>query len=120
MMIIVHFLFSFQSAMIFLFDLRSYWFIKMWSFKSFIWQGNISAFCDGLLDCLATELKATKDFSKLYAGIAILGFIASLSQPVKDRGFTHLLTLLGHRYPKVGIALFFSRTFKIKIAIYLT
>ncbi|TYJ13949.1 hypothetical protein E1A91_A10G084600v1 [Gossypium mustelinum] len=34
-----------------------------------------------VLDSLAVELKAAKDFSKLYAGIAILWLHLSLNQP---------------------------------------
>ncbi|KAE8691838.1 Tubulin-folding cofactor D [Hibiscus syriacus] len=58
-------------------------------------------FCSGVLDSLAVELKASKDFSKLYAGIAILGYICSVSDPISSRAFSHLLTLLTHRYPKI-------------------
>ncbi|TYH09786.1 hypothetical protein ES288_A07G124800v1 [Gossypium darwinii] len=39
------------------------------------------AFCSGVLDSLAVELKASKEFSKLYAGIAILWLHISLNQP---------------------------------------
>ncbi|TYH05972.1 hypothetical protein ES288_A08G121200v1 [Gossypium darwinii] len=39
------------------------------------------ALCSGVLDSLAVELKASKDFSKLYAGIAILWLHISLNQP---------------------------------------
>ncbi|EEF50351.1 tubulin-folding cofactor D [Ricinus communis] len=62
---------------------------------------HTSIFCAGVLDSLAAELKGSKDFSKLYAGIAILGYIASLSDPVNSRAFTHLVTFLCHRYPKI-------------------
>lgn len=58
-------------------------------------------FCDGILGCLSSELKGSKDFSKLYSGIAILGYIASVSEAVNLRAFTHLLTFLNHRYPKI-------------------
>ncbi|KAL0309021.1 UNVERIFIED_CONTAM: Tubulin-folding cofactor D [Sesamum radiatum] len=58
-------------------------------------------FCAGVLDSLSIELRGTKDFSKLYCGIAILGYIASLSDPVNQRAFSHVLTFLGHRYPKI-------------------
>ncbi|KAL0339271.1 UNVERIFIED_CONTAM: Tubulin-folding cofactor D [Sesamum angustifolium] len=59
-------------------------------------------FCAGVLDSLSIELRGTKDFSKLYCGIAVLlGYIASLSDPVNQRAFSHLLTFLGHRYPKI-------------------
>ncbi|TYI32484.1 hypothetical protein ES332_A04G066500v1 [Gossypium tomentosum] len=62
---------------------------------------HTSAFCSGVLDSLAVELKASKDFSKLYAGIAILGYICSVSDPINARAFSHLLTFLTHRYPKI-------------------
>ncbi|XP_015869592.3 tubulin-folding cofactor D isoform X1 [Ziziphus jujuba] len=59
-------------------------------------------FCAGVLDSLAVELKGSKDFSKLYAGIAILGYIASISDsPINARAFSHLLSFLGHKYPKI-------------------
>lgn len=64
-------------------------------------QGQTGVFCGGVLECLATELKGTKDFSKLYAGIAILGYIASISEPPNTQAFAHLLSFLTHRYPKV-------------------
>ncbi|KAK0583530.1 hypothetical protein LWI29_037871 [Acer saccharum] len=58
-------------------------------------------FCAGVLDSLAIELKGSKDFSKLYAGIAILGYIASISESINSRAISHLVTFLGHRYPKI-------------------
>ncbi|KAJ9188468.1 hypothetical protein P3X46_003825 [Hevea brasiliensis] len=58
-------------------------------------------FCDGVLDSIAVELKGSRDFSKLYAGIAILGYIASLLEHSNTRAFTLLLTFLTHRYPKI-------------------
>ncbi|PIN05322.1 Beta-tubulin folding cofactor D [Handroanthus impetiginosus] len=64
-------------------------------------EAQTPVFCAGVLDSLTTELRGTKDFSKLYAGIAILGYIASISDPVNIRAFSHLLTFLGHRYPKI-------------------
>ncbi|XP_017617091.1 uncharacterized protein LOC108461690 [Gossypium arboreum] len=39
------------------------------------------AFYSSILDSLAVELKASKDFSKLYPGIAILWLHLSLNQP---------------------------------------
>ncbi|WJZ81650.1 hypothetical protein VitviT2T_001480 [Vitis vinifera] len=45
-------------------------------------EGHTPIFYAGVLDSLAVELKATKDFSKLYAGIAILGYIASVPESV--------------------------------------
>lgn len=58
-------------------------------------------FCGGVLDSLGVELKGTKDFSKLYAGIAILGYISSVSDAISTRAFSQLLTFLSHRYPKI-------------------
>ncbi|KAM7261245.1 hypothetical protein ACFE04_026720 [Oxalis oulophora] len=58
-------------------------------------------FCACVLDFLEVELKASKDFTKLYAGIAILGYIASVSDPVNHRSFRKLVIFLGHRYPKI-------------------
>ncbi|KAL9142098.1 hypothetical protein ABFS82_14G146900 [Erythranthe guttata] len=64
-------------------------------------EAQTPVFCAGVLDSVAIELKGTKDFSKLNAGIAILGYIASISDPINTRAFSHLLTFLGHRYPKI-------------------
>ncbi|XP_010259036.1 PREDICTED: tubulin-folding cofactor D [Nelumbo nucifera] len=58
-------------------------------------------FCVGVLDSLAIELKGSRDFSKLYAGISILGYVASVSDPINIQAFSQLLTFLGHRYPKI-------------------
>ncbi|KAL8555073.1 hypothetical protein ACS0TY_003029 [Phlomoides rotata] len=58
-------------------------------------------FCASVLDSLTIELRGTKDFSKLNAGIAILGYIASISEPINTGAFSQLLTFLGHRYPKI-------------------
>ncbi|CAL0300262.1 unnamed protein product [Lupinus luteus] len=58
-------------------------------------------FCAGVLDSLAIELKVSRDFSKLYAGIAILGYVASVPEPINMRAFSQLLTFLGHQYPKI-------------------
>ncbi|XP_051132533.1 tubulin-folding cofactor D [Andrographis paniculata] len=64
-------------------------------------EAHTPVFCNDVLDSLATELKGTKDFSKLYSGITILGYIASISGPVNTKAFSHLLTFLSHRYPKI-------------------
>ncbi|XP_057805540.1 tubulin-folding cofactor D [Salvia miltiorrhiza] len=64
-------------------------------------EDQTPVFCAGVLDSLTVELRGTKDFSKLNAGIAILGYIASISDPIHTRAFSHLLTFLGHRYPKI-------------------
>ncbi|KAJ6679463.1 BETA-TUBULIN COFACTOR D [Salix purpurea] len=64
-------------------------------------EDQTPVFCASVLDSLTVELKGSKDFAKLYSGIAILGYIASLLETINARAFTHLLTLLGHRYPKI-------------------
>ncbi|KAG6747970.1 hypothetical protein POTOM_047861 [Populus tomentosa] len=64
-------------------------------------EDQTPVFCASVLDSLAVELKGSKDFAKLYSGIAILGYIASLLETINARAFTHLLALLGHRYPKI-------------------
>ncbi|KAK5834096.1 hypothetical protein PVK06_017969 [Gossypium arboreum] len=51
---------------------------KLWPFVA---EVHTLAFCSGVLDSLAVELKASKDFSKLYGGIAILWLHISLNQP---------------------------------------
>ena len=66
-----------------------------------IFQAHTPIFCAGVLASLTIELKGSKDFSKLYAGLAILGYIASVLDPINSQAFSHLLTFLGHRYPKV-------------------
>nr|XP_010919466.1 tubulin-folding cofactor D isoform X3 [Elaeis guineensis] len=58
-------------------------------------------FCLGLLEALAVELKGSRDFTKLCAGLSILGFVASLMEPINSRAFSQLLSFLGHRYPKI-------------------
>lgn len=64
-------------------------------------QAQTTVFCAGVLDSLAIELRRSKDFSKLCAGIAILGYIASILEPINIRAFSQLLSFLDHRYPKV-------------------
>ncbi|CAN1308050.1 Tubulin-folding cofactor D [Linum perenne] len=64
-------------------------------------EAETQTFFKGVLESLLVELKASKDFAKLYAGIAILGFVASTSESVNIQALTHLLTFLGHRYPKI-------------------
>ncbi|PRQ56920.1 putative tubulin-specific chaperone D, tubulin-folding cofactor D [Rosa chinensis] len=64
-------------------------------------ESQTVVFCAGALDSLEVELKGSKDFSKLYAGIAILGYIASVSDSINSRAFSQLLRFLGHRYPKI-------------------
>jgi hypothetical protein len=64
-------------------------------------EGQTADFCAGVLESLNIELKGSKDFSKLNTGIAILGYIASISEPTSIKAFTYLLTFLSHRYPKI-------------------
>ncbi|KAG0472611.1 hypothetical protein HPP92_014468 [Vanilla planifolia] len=64
-------------------------------------EGHTRDFCLGLLSYLAVELKGTKDFAKLYAGISILGYTASVLEPVSSRSLAQLLGLLSHQYPKI-------------------
>ncbi|KAF9617172.1 hypothetical protein IFM89_034323 [Coptis chinensis] len=60
-----------------------------------------SHFCATVLDTLAVELKGSKDFSKLYTGISILGYIASVLNQINSLAFSQLISFLGHRYPKI-------------------
>ncbi|XP_076886463.1 tubulin-folding cofactor D-like [Bidens hawaiensis] len=64
-------------------------------------EDQTRVFCGGVVECLRTELKGTKDFSKLYAGIAILGYIASITEPIIIQAFSYLVSFLTHRYPKI-------------------
>lgn len=64
-------------------------------------EAQTPIFCAGVLESLAIELKGSKDFSKLYAGIGILGYIASITEPINIESFSQLLTFLSHRYPKI-------------------
>ncbi|KAL2514965.1 Tubulin-folding cofactor D [Forsythia ovata] len=64
-------------------------------------EAQTTIFCAGVLDSLAIELRRSKDFSKLCAGIAILGYISSILEPINVRAFSQLLTFLDHRYPKI-------------------
>lgn len=50
---------------------------------------------------MGSELKGSKDFTKLCAGLSILGYISSQSDETCTKAFSQLLTFLGHRYPKV-------------------
>lgn len=55
------------------------------------------------MDSLAIELRASKEFAKLEAGIKLLGSIASVSEPISKQAFSQLLSFLAHRYPKVHV-----------------
>uniref|UniRef100_A0A1J3H4V5 Tubulin-folding cofactor D n=1 Tax=Noccaea caerulescens TaxID=107243 RepID=A0A1J3H4V5_NOCCA len=59
------------------------------------------SFYRGVVDSLAIELRASKEFAKLEAGIKILGSIASVSEPISKQAFSQLLSFLAHRYPKI-------------------
>ncbi|MCD7463548.1 hypothetical protein HAX54_050847 [Datura stramonium] len=45
-----------------------------------------AAFCAGVLEALNIELKGSKAFNKLYAGIAILGYISSVPEHMYQSG----------------------------------
>lgn len=64
-------------------------------------QQGYSEFYSGLVDSVGSELKGSKDFTKLCAGLSILGYISSQSDGTSTKAFSQLLTFLGHRYPKV-------------------
>lgn len=64
-------------------------------------QAQTPTFCAAVLDSLAIELNGSANFSKLYTGIAIFGYIASVPESIHTRAFSELLTFLGHPYPKV-------------------
>ncbi|XP_058084985.1 tubulin-folding cofactor D [Magnolia sinica] len=64
-------------------------------------EAHTQDFAAGILDSLAVELKGSKDFSKLYTGISILGYLASVPEPINSQAFSRLLFFLGHRYPKI-------------------
>lgn len=59
------------------------------------------SFYKGVVDSLAIELRASKIFAKLEAGVVILGYIASVSEPISKQAFSQLLSFLAHRYPKI-------------------
>ncbi|CAN8280534.1 unnamed protein product [Cochlearia groenlandica] len=74
----------------------------LFSSKIFLNQeAYTSSFYTGAMDSLAMELRGSKDFTKLYAGLTILGYIASVSEPISRQAFSQLLSFLGHRYPKI-------------------
>lgn len=64
-------------------------------------EGHTLDFCTRVVDSLAVELKGAKDFSKLYTGISILGYVASLTEPINCHALAQLVYFLGHRYPKI-------------------
>ncbi|KAG4195908.1 hypothetical protein ERO13_A06G137902v2 [Gossypium hirsutum] len=57
------------------------YFLSYYTYQNDIEMVHTLAFCSGVLDSLAVELKASKEFSKLYAGIAVLWLHISLNQP---------------------------------------
>uniref|UniRef100_J3N3Z0 Uncharacterized protein n=1 Tax=Oryza brachyantha TaxID=4533 RepID=J3N3Z0_ORYBR len=68
--------------------------------KVFLGEGH-GEFYSGLIKSLGPELKGSKDFAKLSAGLSILGYISSQMDASGRRAFSQLLTFLGHRYPKI-------------------
>uniref|UniRef100_A0A0E0BCJ1 Uncharacterized protein n=1 Tax=Oryza glumipatula TaxID=40148 RepID=A0A0E0BCJ1_9ORYZ len=68
--------------------------------KVFLREGHCE-FYSGLIKSLGPELKGSKDFAKLSAGLSILGYISSQSDGNGSTAFSQLLTFLGHRYPKI-------------------
>ncbi|KAF0928817.1 hypothetical protein E2562_010685 [Oryza meyeriana var. granulata] len=68
--------------------------------KVFLGEGH-SEFYSGLIKSLGQELKGSKDFAKLSAGLSILGYISSQLDTSGSKAFSQLLTFLGHRYPKI-------------------
>lgn len=73
----------------------------LFSRKVFLNKEGYSEFYRGLVDSVSSELKGSKDFTKLCAGLSILGYISSQSDGTCTKAFSQLLTFLGHRYPKI-------------------
>ncbi|KAG2537086.1 tubulin-folding cofactor D-like isoform X2 [Panicum virgatum] len=73
----------------------------LFSKKVFLTREGYSEFYSGLVDSVSSELKGSKDFTKLCAGLSILGYISSQLDGTCTKAFTQLLTFLGHRYPKI-------------------
>ncbi|WVZ59552.1 hypothetical protein U9M48_009677 [Paspalum notatum var. saurae] len=73
----------------------------LFSRKVFLNREGYSEFYSGLVDSVGSELKGSKDFTKLCAGLSILGYISSQSDGTCTKAFSQLLTFLGHRYPKI-------------------
>ncbi|CAN6304622.1 unnamed protein product [Urochloa humidicola] len=73
----------------------------LFSKKVFLNREDYSGFYSGLVDSVISELKGSKDFTKLCAGLSILGYISSQSDGTCTKAFSQLLTFLGHRYPKI-------------------
>ncbi|CAM0956477.1 unnamed protein product [Alopecurus aequalis] len=63
-------------------------------------EGHGNFYCE-LINLLGSELKGSKDFTKLCAGLSILGYISSQLDGTGTKAFSQLLTFLGHRYPKI-------------------
>ncbi|XP_075094332.1 tubulin-folding cofactor D isoform X4 [Nicotiana tabacum] len=64
-------------------------------------EAQTAVFCAGVLEALSIELKGSKDFKKLYAGIEILGYVSSVSEPINVQAFCHLLPFLTCGFPKI-------------------
>ncbi|KAK3153018.1 hypothetical protein QOZ80_2BG0166550 [Eleusine coracana subsp. coracana] len=72
----------------------------LFSKKIFLKEGY-SEFCSRLIDSVVSELKGSKDFTKLCTGISLLGYISSQLEGTCIKAFSQLVTFLGHRYPKI-------------------
>lgn len=69
--------------------------------KVFLNKEGHGDFYSELINLLGSELKGSKDFTKLCAGLSILGYISSQLDRTGTKAFSQLLTFLGHRYPKI-------------------
>ena len=76
------------------------------------WPCNVKQghgdFYSELVNLLGPELKGSKDFTKLCAGLSILGYISSQLDGTGTKAFSQLLVFLGHRYPKVTFDIFLA------------
>ncbi|PHT59125.1 Tubulin-folding cofactor D [Capsicum baccatum] len=74
---------------------------NLFSKKIFLNMAQTAVFCGGVLEALNIALKGSKNIKKLCVGIAILGYISSVPEHINIQAFSHLLTFLTHRFPKV-------------------
>ncbi|KAF3662209.1 Tubulin-folding cofactor D [Capsicum annuum] len=74
---------------------------NLFSKKIFLNMAQTAVFCGGVLEALNIALKGSKNIRKLCVGIAILGYISSVPEHINIQAFSHLLTFLTHRFPKV-------------------
>jgi tubulin-specific chaperone D len=59
-----------------------------------------SEFYSKLVDSVISELKGSKDFTKLCSGLSLLGYISSQLDGTCIKAFSQLVTFLGYRYPR--------------------